>query len=79
MYDIPTNNYIAHLTRIIEDQENPLTSLLKSYLEFLRFATRKIQQRKFPRLVVKLFKEIKQGDDPRGLRVGELAYALNMA
>ncbi|KAI3908847.1 hypothetical protein MKW98_029397 [Papaver atlanticum] len=79
MSDIPTENYIAHLSSFLEDQDNPLSDSFRYYIEFLRFATIQIEQRKFPRVVVKFFKEKKKKDNPRGLRVGELSYALNMA
>ncbi|KAI3836973.1 hypothetical protein MKW98_005306, partial [Papaver atlanticum] len=49
------------------------------YIEFLRDASIAIEKRKYPRVIVKLFKEIKKGDDPRGLKTGELVYALNMS
>ncbi|KAI3952211.1 hypothetical protein MKW98_005906 [Papaver atlanticum] len=79
MSDVRTNDYLAHLTSFIDDQDNPLSYSFRYYLEFLRFVTIQIEQKKFPRVVVKLFKEIKKNDVPRGLRVGEMSYALNMA
>lgn len=79
MSDVPTRNYIAHLIEVLEDQVQPLSTSKKYYVEFLRAAAEAIEKRRYPRVIVKLFKEIKKGDDPRGLKTGELAYALNMA
>ncbi|KAI3959723.1 hypothetical protein MKW98_018823, partial [Papaver atlanticum] len=77
MSDVPTRNYIAHLSDVLEDQTQPLSQSLKYYIEFLRDASIAIENRKFPRVIVKLFKEIKKGDDPRGLKTSEMLYALN--
>ncbi|KAI3945801.1 hypothetical protein MKW98_023075 [Papaver atlanticum] len=79
MSDVPTRNYIAHLTEVLEDQVQPLSTSLRYYVEFLRDASEAIEKRRYPRVIVKLFKEIKKADDPRGLKTGEMAYALNMA
>ncbi|KAI3878175.1 hypothetical protein MKX03_029418, partial [Papaver bracteatum] len=66
-------------TKVLEDTVQPLSKSFKYYVEFLRDAAVAIEKRRYPRLIVKLFKEIKEGDDPRGLKTGELTFALNQS
>ncbi|KAI3895963.1 hypothetical protein MKW98_025754 [Papaver atlanticum] len=79
MLDIPTENYLAHLNEIIEDQVQPLSNSFRYYAEFLRDTANLIDKGRFTRVIVKLFKEIKKNDDPRGLKIGEMLFALNNA
>ncbi|KAI3843739.1 hypothetical protein MKX03_018392 [Papaver bracteatum] len=79
MSDVPHRNYIFHLTNILKDESQNITKYVKKYIEFLRNAVVEIENRKFPRVIVKLFKEINKGDDPIGLNTGELVHALNLS
>ncbi|KAI3833529.1 hypothetical protein MKW98_024528 [Papaver atlanticum] len=79
MSDIPTENYLAHLNEILHDQTQPLSNSFRYYVEFLRNTANLIDKGRFTRVIVKLFKEIKKGDDPRGLKIGEMLFALNNA
>ncbi|KAI3912170.1 hypothetical protein MKW92_046538, partial [Papaver armeniacum] len=79
MSDIPTENYLAHLNEILDDQTQPLSSSFRYYVEFLRNSANLIDKGRFTRIIVKLFKEIKRGDDPRGMKIGEMLFALNNA
>ncbi|KAI3892396.1 hypothetical protein MKX03_012614 [Papaver bracteatum] len=73
MSDVPHRNYI------LEDESQSITKYVKKYIEFLRNNAVKIENRRFPRVIVNLFKEIKKGDDPRGLSTRELVHALNLS
>ncbi|KAI3888012.1 hypothetical protein MKX03_023903, partial [Papaver bracteatum] len=44
----------------------------------MRIAAISIEGGKYPRLVGKLFKKLLPTDDPRGLRVDEMPYAINL-
>ncbi|KAI3858087.1 hypothetical protein MKW98_029561, partial [Papaver atlanticum] len=79
MSDIPTENYIAHLTSFLNNEDTPLPPSFRYYIDFLRTSAILIDHRKYARVVVKLFKEIKKKDDSRGLKVGEITFALNIA
>ncbi|KAI3947134.1 hypothetical protein MKW92_017655 [Papaver armeniacum] len=79
MSDVPSRNYIFHLTSILEDETQNITKSVKKYIEFLRNAAVDIENRKFPSVIVKLFKKIKKGENPRGLNTGELVHALNLS
>ncbi|KAI3878894.1 hypothetical protein MKX03_003015, partial [Papaver bracteatum] len=69
MSEVPTRNYIFHIISILEDETQTMT----------RNVVVDIENRKFPRVIVKLFKEIKQGGDPRCLKTGELVHAFNLS
>ncbi|KAI3947309.1 hypothetical protein MKW92_005974, partial [Papaver armeniacum] len=79
MSDVASRNYIFHLTRILEDETQNITKSVKKYIKFLRNAAVDTENRKFPSVIVKLFKEIKKGENPRGLNTGELVHALNLS
>ncbi|KAI3938105.1 hypothetical protein MKW98_018661 [Papaver atlanticum] len=79
MSEIPTDNYLVHLNEIIEDQVQPLSNSFRYYAEFLRDTANLIDKGRFTRVIVKKFKEIKKHDDPRGLKIGEMLFALNNA
>ncbi|KAI3856468.1 hypothetical protein MKW98_008920, partial [Papaver atlanticum] len=74
MSDIPTNDYIDHLTNVLNDES--LNGSIRKHVKFLRLAALMIQKSKFSRVIVKLYKEIKGSDNPRGLRIDEMAFAL---
>ncbi|KAI3912724.1 hypothetical protein MKW92_047169, partial [Papaver armeniacum] len=57
--------------------DESLNGLIRKHVEFLRLAALMIQEGKFSRVIVKLYKEIKGSDNPRGLRIDEMAFALN--
>lgn len=77
MSDIPTENYIAHLTSFLNNHDTPIPPSFRYYIDFMRTSEILIDQRKYARVVVKFLKEIKKKDNPRGLKVGEMAFSLN--